>query len=141
MSASEGKGQGVTPAAGGPGPEAEPATEPPADAARPEWKPVRVRRSPTLDPVSLPPVRRHPTPVPLAPAARSAAEEREALIAQLSRPPAEPSDPLADVQAAPGEVPRLHSDAGLQAMWIAIALSLVVAAAFGVWAVFLRQPW
>jgi len=139
MSASEGKGQGVTPDRGGPQPE--PTPERPADATRPEWRPVRVRRSPTEDPVALPPVRRHPTPVPLPTGQRSTAEEREALIAQLSRPPAEPSDPLADVQAAPGEVPRLHSDAGLQAMWIAIALSLVVAAAFGVWAVFLRQPW
>ena len=67
--------------------------------------------------------------------------DQEELLAMLQQPPAEPPpSSLDDVTARPGEVPSLHSDRSLYALWISLAITVLAVVALGVWAVFLRKP-
>ena len=66
--------------------------------------------------------------------------EREALIGMLVHDAPQPDDPLDRIRAAPGEVPALHSDAGLYTMWFLIVGLLVAGGVFGIWAVFFYRP-
>jgi hypothetical protein len=67
---------------------------------------------------------------------------KDALLSALSAPH-EDAMPVSldEVQAAPGEVPTLHSDRVLYVMWFALVGALVAGLAVGLWAVFLRQPY
>src|SRR5262245_26131052 len=67
--------------------------------------------------------------------------DQDELVAMLQQPPADsPAGSLEEVSARPGEVPSLHSDRSLYALWISLALTVLAVVALGIWAIFLRKP-